>query len=789
MFNENSEWVLPNRAFFPVWALEKFSKIDMQDEKGMTLFRHQRIVREFMSPDSPFRGLLLFHGLGVGKTCAAIAVAELLYGNVSKVVVLTQRSLRHTFQAEMLKCGSTIRDQKFSKDRGSWVPDPENGVEYSELADKDRDEVDKLLKNLVENRYEFINYNGIGHRHIDGNYDVEYFANSLVIIDEAHRFVTRSMKPGAVANELYGRIYRSSARMLLLSGTPIVNTPFELSLMLNLVNGPILHWVLRGFRASSIDALKRDARVDSVSLSRDGRELVVLESNGSRMTENDFQPFLLHSIGSAIRESGDNLPMDQIQFEDKFCDFEKSEVKNPILFMRRASGLVSHFDERDPALYPTLNKRVFIKLPMSDHQFGAYSRVRLDEIRKERFRKQFEHSRDPNSKSGSSNYKSFSRALCNFAFPDDIVRPYPTRSLVVEEDAEDESIDGDDVESETNVMDYKHQIAKCLRKLGESGLLKRETLSKYSPKMSAIADAVSASPGKCLVYSEFRLVEGMTIMSMALEARGHRRLSVKRSKTHHLEVSVGPGDGPLFAQYDSSDPQGSAAIIDIFNKGFYDGLEVRTLLISASGSEGLSLKNVRQVHVMEPFWNDVRVQQVIGRAVRAYSHAELPIEDQNVTVFQYVAQFPHESKDVIFVLRTTDKGLTADELVLQLSEKKTKMTHEFIRILRAGAVDCNTYASGARHNTRQDKCFNLPPRVPDDAIIRSTRFSDDLDDQRFDRKYPENAKNVAKPVKRLELEDEQGVRFAALQLEDGRIIDEQIFNITGRFRMIEGIGG
>ena len=81
--NEN-HWILPNRAMFPEWALEKY-KVRFPEEEGgegYKLFRHQRIVREFMRPESPFRGLLLYHGLGVGKTCAAIAVAELLHDDV-----------------------------------------------------------------------------------------------------------------------------------------------------------------------------------------------------------------------------------------------------------------------------------------------------------------------------------------------------------------------------------------------------------------------------------------------------------------------------------------------------------------------------------------------------------------------------------------------------------------------------------------------------------------------------------------------------------------------------------
>jgi DNA replication protein DnaC len=57
------------------------------------LFPQQKLVRDYLLIETPYRGLLLFHGLGVGKTCAAIAVAESLMSN-KKVYVLLPASLR-----------------------------------------------------------------------------------------------------------------------------------------------------------------------------------------------------------------------------------------------------------------------------------------------------------------------------------------------------------------------------------------------------------------------------------------------------------------------------------------------------------------------------------------------------------------------------------------------------------------------------------------------------------------------------------------------------------------------
>ena len=74
------------------------------------------------------------------------------------------------------------------------------------------------------------------------------------------------------------------------------------------------------------------------------------------------------------------------------------------------------------------------------------------------------------------------------------------------------------------------------------------------------------------------------------------------------------------------------------------GRYCRMLMTTSAGSEGISLRHVRQVHIMEPYWNRVRIDQVIGRARRVYSHLELVAEQQNVQVFEYITKFPKRKK-------------------------------------------------------------------------------------------------------------------------------------------------
>ena len=71
------------------------------------LFPYQKLVRDYMLIETPYRGLLLYHGLGSGKTCSSIGVAESLLHD-KKVVVLLPASLQANYRQELRKCGDPI---------------------------------------------------------------------------------------------------------------------------------------------------------------------------------------------------------------------------------------------------------------------------------------------------------------------------------------------------------------------------------------------------------------------------------------------------------------------------------------------------------------------------------------------------------------------------------------------------------------------------------------------------------------------------------------------------------
>lgn len=102
----------------------------------------------------------------------------------------------------------------------------------------------------------------------------------------------------------------------------------------------------------------------------------------------------------------------------------------------------------------------------------------------------------------------------------------------------------------------------------------------------------------------------------------------------------------------------------------YNSRKFDVLLITTAASESLDLKNTKQIHVMEPHWNDAKIQQVIGRTIRYKSHSDLPVNERFVKVFRWISVFPDKIKNA-----------SADEYLLSVTEKKQEILDEFNKML------------------------------------------------------------------------------------------------------------
>jgi len=134
---------------------------------------------------------------------------------------------------------------------------------------------------------------------------------------------------------------------------------------------------------------------------------------------------------------------------------------------------------------------------------------------------------------------------------------------------------------------------------------------------------------------------------------------------------------------------------------------IQVLMITASGAEGIDLKNTRFVHVMEPYWHHVRINQVIGRARRICSHKDLPEELQTVKVFLYISKIGKEIEtDEYLEIKTLDNSKTTDESLYGIMERKRDLSKMFLDTLKEVSIDCMV------NHEEKGKCFNYPLQIP-----------------------------------------------------------------------------
>ena len=252
---------------------------ESKEDKDFSLLTHQKIVRDYLNLFTPYRGLLLYHGLGSGKTCSSIAIAEGMKTS-KKVVIMTPASLRRNYIEELKKCGDAMyKKNQFweyintSKNKqmveplskalglsteyiesngGAWLVNVKKKPNYETLSSGDKSNLEKQLNEMIRNKYQFINYNGLRSSHLDSlskDGQSNPFDNSVVIIDEAHNFISRIVnkinKPESLSMRLYEFLLAAEdCRVILLTGTPIINYPNEIGILFNILRGYIKTWHL-----------------------------------------------------------------------------------------------------------------------------------------------------------------------------------------------------------------------------------------------------------------------------------------------------------------------------------------------------------------------------------------------------------------------------------------------------------------------------------------------------------------------------------------------------------------
>jgi len=110
----------------------------------------------------------------------------------------------------------------------------------------------------------------------------------------------------------------------------------------------------------------------------------------------------------------------------------------------------------------------------------------------------------------------------------------------------------------------------------------------------------------------------------------------------------------------------------------YNDNKIKALLISSAGAEGLDLKGTRQIQILDPHFNDEKINQVTGRGIRFRSHAHLKPAERHVDVEHYLST----NRPSFLSKFTREKNTSADEYIYHGAKKKTDFNTQFVNLLK-----------------------------------------------------------------------------------------------------------
>ncbi len=542
---------------------------------------HQYIINKyFINSAADFRGMLIYFGTGQGKTILSVSIAEYYrtLGTNRKIIILAAKSLQSNYVDGIAQ----------------YLKGAENKTEA---------EIDQI----IGDNYKFVTSNASNMiKQFQPAATESLFArakntlnNSLLIVDEAHNLMNSITNGSKMALQFYDMVLRAkNIKIIFLSGTPIVNTPFEMVPMFNMLFG-----------------------------------------------ESYFP-----------------------EYPEKFNKLfiENDKIKNKDKLANYLTGRISYFGSRfltdKQAGFPRELPLIIEKVQMSPYQYNLYNGARaLEKIESAKVFSKKVVARFGNGKKSQSTYRVKTRQISNFAFPEHVYKKFNDQIIKV------------------NKMRNAKEMQKLKKilKIHMVGALTAADLSydglkKYSPKMLKIINNINAvmlaDKMIGMVYSGFVTGEGLGIFEKVLQNLGWKKYTPGAKSTVYTYAVIS-GEVP---------PEERSLILKTLNSPANKfGELINLLLVSSTGAEGLDLKGVRHVHIMDPYWNMARIHQIMARGIRYNSHTHLPVDKQDIQVFIYLSVF--------------GDNLTTDEYIYDRAVDGQKLIDEFLDLFISVSVDCEIH--------------------------------------------------------------------------------------------------
>ncbi len=693
--------LLARREFAESLQTDWESDKDPCSNLGFEVTPVQRFVANFLSPRTPFQSALLFHGTGVGKTCAAVQIAEnwLREYPRNKVIIVAPRAIQDGFRA-------TIFD--VTKVQLGEGEEPNKAVQctqdtYMELTntlyERDKEVIKRRTNEAINRRYAFFGYLKFAN-YIEGllariprtlppeqrrtrEYEIltREFDGRLLIVDEAHNLresapvptreeVAESPEaaeaaadedadsPGGKNDEddnaggkrltpFLDKVltYTTGMKLVLLTATPMYNSYREIIFLLNLL-------------------LKNDGQ--------------------ATLTERD----IFHSDGTFRRQGERLLGL----VAARYISFMRGE--NPQSFPLRLKPA----DVRPIRLYPTQNPRG-AAVDMEETVFAEHLPIvptyltgdSLEAVR----------ALSAMLTEGEGGISSFE--LQNITQAGSLIVP-PTDLYGSDPESLKARTESDALLLHFNRQQTGGEVQYSAIDEGGAEWLGADQIEEYSPKYARLLGYLTGAEGVCFVYTRF-VQAGAVPIALMLEANGYtpygrrqgllgdgiqtaggrqcalcpaREAEHKAGATGAADHDFVPAKYALLTGDLALSPRNEAIIRAEKQPENKDGGIIKVVIGSQVAAEGVDLKFVREVHVMESWFHLNKTEQIVGRGIRYCSHSLLPAEKRNTTIYLHCSLRPDE-----------DDMESGDLYSYRVAFRKGQQVGRVTRVLKQYAVDCN----------------------------------------------------------------------------------------------------
>ncbi len=662
------------------------------------LMPHQLFVKNFLSKNTPYNSILLYHGLGSGKTCSAIGIAEEMRatmkqtGSNQRIMVIASTNVQDNFRLQLFD-ERKLGNRSIESCIGSSLLREINPTNDTSV---EKDKIIMQANSIINASYSFMGYmqlaNYIQNKVIvkAADYtdkqrrDMEIanikriFNNRLIIIDEVHNIPGKTVAPLL----LYVAKHADNLRFVLLSATPMYNSVEEIVYLTNLMN-------INDGRPTIKPSEVFDMQTGQMTV--DGRKLLQKRLNGYVSYVRGENPYTFPF----------RLYPDVFEPQETFVTraYPKNSLTGrpnvpPMMGMKNRIYLTQMGSEQE-IVYKFIADHIFTRASSTN----IFSRQHADD----------DETLFENMESFGYTKLQVPIQACIMTFP--LTKP-------VDDDPDEtqqaiKKMVGK--EGLSNAMKYKEEKKKIDEettifmkhafeyKKGYEGIFSLDgRLRQCSGKIAKICDKILVSQGIIIVYSQY-IDGGIVPMALALEELGFSRYGsmqqfVKPLFKKGAALNQEPRDAetmllrPDFLKTNSADAFKQAKYMILSGDKFFSqnnaedikyatnkaniyGHNIRVILISKAASEGLDFKYVRQVHVLDPWYNMNRIEQIVGRGVRNMSHCGLPFEERNVEVYLH-ASLSTASEEV------------ADHYIYRYAETKAITIGKVTRLLKEVSVDC-----------------------------------------------------------------------------------------------------